>query len=150
MLIVPPGSEAVVRVTVDEGATYVKRVLAKLVPWGLVTNTLAGPAAPAGVTAVIVVESTTAKLVAAVPPTLTAVAPKKFVPVIVMAVPPSVLPLEGARLETVGGEASNPTPVTTTFETVWNSRLPVTVYGPSEVLDEKENEHDRPGCGESM
>lgn len=43
------------------------------------------------------------KLVAAVLPKLTAVAPVKSVPVIVTDVPPVVKPLEGLRLVTAGG-----------------------------------------------
>ena len=56
-------------------------VLAALVPSGVVTKTLAVPALPAGVVAVMVVELTTVKSMAAVPPRVTAVAPVKSVPV---------------------------------------------------------------------
>jgi len=76
--------------------------LAALVQPDVVTSTLAVPAVPAGVVAVILVELTTIKLVAAVPPMVTEVAPVKPVPVMVMAVPPAVEPLVGEILVTVG------------------------------------------------
>ena len=60
------------------------------------------PAAPAGVTAVIEVASTTTTLVAATPPTVTLLASVKFVPVIVMAVPPVMSPTFGLTDEIVG------------------------------------------------
>ncbi len=59
----------------------------------MVTSTLAGPAVPAGVVAVIVVALVTTTLVAALPPIVTEVAPVNPVPVIVTLVPPSVVPL---------------------------------------------------------
>ena len=58
------------------------------VPPGAVTET--EPLAPAAKTAVIWVADTTIKLAAAVPPKLTAVAPVKFVPVMVTVVPKPV------------------------------------------------------------
>ena len=63
-------------------------MFAALVPPGVVTRTLAVPTARAGVVAVMVVALTTMTLVAAVPPMVTAVAPERFVPVIVTLVPP--------------------------------------------------------------
>ena len=51
------------------------------VPPGVVTCTFTAPAAWAGVVAVIEVALFTVKLVAAVPPKVTAVAPVKLVPV---------------------------------------------------------------------
>ena len=60
------------------------------------------PAAPAGVTAVIEVASTTTTLVAATPPTVTLLAPVKLVPVMVIAVPPAVVPEVGETLAIVG------------------------------------------------
>ena len=78
--------------------------MAALVPPGVVTSTLAVPAVPAGVTAVMVVELTTTTLVAAVPPMVTAVAPVRLVPVMVTDVPPAVGPLVGAIEATVGAE----------------------------------------------
>jgi len=77
-------------------------VLAALVPPGAVTKTLAVPALPAGVVAVMLVELTTVTLVAAVPPRAIAVAPVKLVPVMVMVVPPACEPLVGEILVTVG------------------------------------------------
>ena len=60
------------------------------------------PAAPAGVTAVIEVASTTTTLVAATPPTVTLLAPVKLVPVMVIAVAPAVGPEAGLTLAIVG------------------------------------------------
>ena len=77
-------------------------MLAALVPAAVVTKTLAVPAVPAGVVAVMLVELTTTTLVAAVPPMVTAVAPVKSVPVMVMLVPPAVEPLVGEMLATEG------------------------------------------------
>ena len=71
-------------------------------PPGVVTKTLAVPAVPAGVVTVMLVELTTTRLVAAVPPMVTAVAPVKSVPVMVMLVPPATGPLVGEILVTVG------------------------------------------------
>lgn len=51
----------------------------------------------------IVVAFTTTKLVAAVPPMVTLVAPVKLVPVMVTDVPPVVGPLVGETAVTVGG-----------------------------------------------
>ena len=72
-------------------------------PPGVVTATSTVPAAWAGVIAVMVVALTTVKLVAAVPPNVTAVAPVRLVPVMVTLVPPSVVPLAGVIDVTVGG-----------------------------------------------
>ena len=57
--------------------------MAGLVPLGVVTSTLAVPALPGGVVAVIVVALTTVTPVAAAPPMVTPIAPMKFVPTIV-------------------------------------------------------------------
>ncbi len=95
------------------------------VPLGVVIDTVFAPIVPAGVTAVTVVELTTLTEVAATPPIVTELAPVKFVPVIVIAVPPATDPALGATDEIVGGSetcavyafASVPTPngvVTTT------------------------------------
>ncbi len=66
------------------------------VPPGVVTTTCFAPAVPAGVTAVMVVVEVTFSAVAATPPTVTLVVPAtKFVPVIVIDVPPIVEPLVG-------------------------------------------------------
>ena len=71
-------------------------------PPGVVTDTVFAPAVPAGVTAVTVVAFTTDTLVAAVPPIVTLVVPVRFVPVIVIGVPPAVEPEFGATDEIVG------------------------------------------------
>ena len=73
-----------------------------LVPPAVVTRTLTVPAAPAGAVAVMEVALLTVKLVAAVTPKVTPVAPVKSVPVSVTTVPPAVLPLLGATAVTVG------------------------------------------------
>ena len=88
--------------SVDKGVMYVNSVLAALLPAGVVTTTLAVPADPAGVVAVMDVELTTDTLVAATPPNVTPVAPVNPVPVIVTAVPPAVVPLVGVKDVTVG------------------------------------------------
>ena len=71
-------------------------------PYGVVSETFAAPAAPDGVTAVTVVALTTTTEVAALPPTLTELVPVRFVPVIVIAVPPLVGPTFGETDEIVG------------------------------------------------
>ena len=73
-----------------------------MVPLGVVTRTLAVPAVPAGVVAVIVVAFTTVTAVAAVPPNVIAVAPVKLVPVRVTACPPASGPDEGLIAVAVG------------------------------------------------
>ena len=72
------------------------------VPPPVVTRTLAVPAVPIGVFAVIEVSLTTVISVAARPPKVTPVAPSRFVPVMVTAVSPDVRPVDGDTLETVG------------------------------------------------
>ena len=69
----------------------------------MVIATLFAPAVPAGVTAVMLVAETTTTLVAATPPTVTLLAPVRFVPVIVIAAPPIVEPLVGLTNVRVGG-----------------------------------------------
>ena len=76
--------------------------MALLVPLGVVTRTLAVPAVPAGVVAVIEVELTTVTAVAAVPPIVTAVAPVKPVPVRVTDCAPARGPDDGLMDATVG------------------------------------------------
>ena len=61
---------------------------------------------PAGLSAVIVVSFTTVRLVAAVVPKSTAVAPVKPMPVSVTNVPPATCPLVGLRLVTAGVAAT--------------------------------------------
>ena len=76
--------------------------MALLVPLGVVTRTLAVPALPAGVLAVMVVAFTTVTPVAAAPPIVTDDAPVKFVPVIVTDCPPAGGPVDGLMPVTVG------------------------------------------------
>ena len=76
--------------------------MAEFVPLGVVTSTLAVPALPAGVVAVMVVAFTTVTAVAAVPPIVTAVAPVKLVPVRVTDCPPASGPDDGLMDATVG------------------------------------------------
>ena len=68
-----------------------------------VTVTVTAPALPAGVVAVMLVLFTTTTFVAAALPNVTVAPATKFVPVIVTAVPPAVVPLFGETLLTVGG-----------------------------------------------
>ena len=68
-----------------------------------VTTTLAVPALPAGVLAVIEVELTTLTAVAGMPPIVTSVTRLKSAPVIVTACPPAGRPLDGLMDVTVGG-----------------------------------------------
>ena len=77
-------------------------MLAEFVPLGVVTSTLAVPAVPAGVVAVIEVELNTVTAVAAVPPMVTAVAPVKPVPVIVTDCPAASGPDDGLIAVAVG------------------------------------------------
>jgi hypothetical protein len=72
------------------------------VPPGVVTVISTVPAASVGEVAVMVVEFTTVNPLAATVPKLTAVAPVKFVPVMVIPVPPAVLPDAGVTPVTVG------------------------------------------------
>lgn len=76
--------------------------MAALLPKGVVTTTLAVPALPAGVVAVMDVLLATVTFVAVTPPNLTLVAPVKFVPVTVTLAPPANGPLEGLTDVTVG------------------------------------------------
>src|SRR3989475_13016985 len=64
--------------------------------------TSATPAACGGVVALICVALTTLTPVAGVPPTVTVAPAAKFVPVIVIAVPPAVGPEVGLTPDTVG------------------------------------------------
>ncbi len=72
------------------------------VPPAVVTVTVFAPAVPAGVFAVIDVTVETTTLVAAMPLTVTLVAPVKLVPEIVIDVPPLVGPEFGLTDEMVG------------------------------------------------
>ena len=83
-------------------------------PFGVVTFTLTRPAVWPGALAVSVVSLMTVMLVASVPPNVTAVAPVKFVPVIVTLVMPDTGAVGGTTLATVGGNpyVYAPVPVT--------------------------------------
>ena len=75
-----------------------------LVPPAVVTvMSTVVPAEPAGDMAVICVALTTEKLVAAVAPKVTAVAPVRWAPVMVTEEPPALEPLPGEIAVTVGG-----------------------------------------------
>ena len=74
-------------------------------PLGVVTVTSTVPV-PAGLVAVIALSVTTVKLVAAVVPKSTPVAPARLVPKIVTEVPPATVPLFGLRPVTVGWAAT--------------------------------------------
>ena len=78
------------------------KLLAALVPPGVVTTTLAVPALPVGVTQLAVVLLFTMSLKQATPPNVMAVAPVRLVPVMAMDVPPKVLPVAGLMADTVG------------------------------------------------
>ena len=88
------------------------------VPAGAVTVTSTAPAVPAGAVAEIDVAEPIVKL-AFVAPNFTAVAPVKFVPVIVTAVPPAVDPLLGVTPETVGAAVEPPHVTTMGVELAW-------------------------------
>jgi len=68
----------------------------------LVTTTSLAPADPAGVVQVIDVAETLTTLVQALPPTVTVAPDTKFVPVIVIGVPPAALPVAG-EIEVIEG-----------------------------------------------
>ena len=102
---VPPRVEPLDGLTdvIVGGTTYVNAFVNVAVPPAVVTATLFAPAVPAGVTAVMVVVEVTFSAVASTPSTVTLVAPAtKFVPVIVIAVPPRVEPDVGATDVIVG------------------------------------------------
>jgi hypothetical protein len=82
-------------------------------PSAVVTVTFTVPAVPAGAVAVISVEETTVKLAAGFEPKSTAVAPVRFVPVMVTLVPPAGSPASGDTDVTVG-----PPEVTTLYVAV--------------------------------
>ena len=82
-------------------------MLGTLPPLCVVTITLAVPALPPGVVAVMLVELVTLKLEATTPPKVTEVVPVKLVPVIVMTVPPARGPVDGEILVMVGSGAGD-------------------------------------------
>ena len=83
--------------------------MALFVPFGVVTSTLAVPTVPAGVRHCIVELLWTKRLVHALPPIVTPVAPVKLVPPIVTSVPPDLVPEVGLMLVTVGGGVAGTT-----------------------------------------
>ena len=96
------------------GETYVYRSaeLVKLVPSSVVTVTSTVPADPAGAIAVIWPSESTVKLVADLPPKLTALALVNPLPAMVTVFPPSVGPWPGLIPDTVGnggGDADSET-----------------------------------------
>jgi hypothetical protein len=72
----------------------------------LVTTMSCAPAVPAGVVQVIDVDDTRVTLVHAAPPTVTVAPDKKFVPVMVIDVPPAAVPDVPETLDTVGAAAN--------------------------------------------
>jgi hypothetical protein len=72
----------------------------------LVTTISCAPALPAGVVQVIDVDDTRVSLVHGAPPTVTVAPDKKFVPVIVIGVPPAAVPDVPETLDTLGAAAS--------------------------------------------
>jgi hypothetical protein len=99
VMVAPTGALVGVKLVIVGVATHVKVPAEFTVPPGAVTETK--PVAPAPTTAVIVV-GVAMKLAAGVPPKLTAVAPLKFVPVIVTVRPGPAL--VGVNVLIVGGE----------------------------------------------
>ena len=102
VITVPPASGPLVGVTLETvgAATYVNAPVDVATPPIVVTTTSFAPAVPDGVTAVIEVALATTTLVAAAPSTVT-VAPVKFVPVMVIAVPAANGPEDGLTLAMV-------------------------------------------------
>ena len=107
------------------------REFVTLVPAGVVTSTLAVPTLLAGVVAVMPVELTTVTLVAATPPMVTAVAPVKSAPVMVMTVPPTVEPVVGEILFTMGAGAATTMLATCTEVLVPPKEVTIAVRLPS-------------------
>lgn len=98
----------VMDVTIGEGARLTVNWSAVEVadtPLGVTTVISNVPAASVGATAVMLVGEMTVKLAASTEPKNTSVAPAKFVPVILTAVPPAELPVLGLIAVTVGGDA---------------------------------------------
>src|SRR5258708_38452797 len=100
-------------------------------PPGVVTVTLTGPPAWAGVVAFTVPESTTLNEAAGVPPKLTAEVAVRLVPVRVTDWPPATAPLAGVIAESVGARAK-PSPVSEMLK-FWPFQSPdeVVVAGPA-------------------
>jgi len=108
VIAVPPANTpefGFTNVMVGNGVTYVNAFGLLALPPSVVTATICGPTAPSGVTALMEVALTTVKLVTPTDPIVTMVAPVKFVPVMVINVPPRVEPELGLTLEIVGAGA---------------------------------------------
>ena len=97
-----------------------------------VTTMLAVPAVPGGVVHVIDVAETTVTLVQAEPPTVTVAPLTKFVPVIVIAVPPAVEPDVGFTDVTVGEAAG----LTTVYATACD--MPALSFASSKLFTHNE------------
>jgi hypothetical protein len=112
---------------------YVKPPESVALPPGVVTDTLFAPAELAGVTAVMLVALVTEKDVAATPPIVTAFVPVRFVPAIVIVVPPAIGPADGVTDVIVGAEtkvnalARLPVPPGVVTETLFAPALPAGV-----------------------
>jgi hypothetical protein len=74
---------------------YVNTSCPVVEPPGVVIRMSTGPAERAGDVAMMVLALTTVKLVAGIPPNVTAVAPSRLAPVMVTVVPPTAGPLFG-------------------------------------------------------
>ena len=107
VMVVPPSVEPLDGVTLEivgAGTTYVNVIACVVDPLGVVTTIVLAPiVVDAGVTAVIEVALTTTTLVAATPLIFKLLAPVKFVPVMVIAVPPLVGPVAGVTDVITGG-----------------------------------------------
>src|SRR5690606_578282 len=95
--------------SLEAGTSKVNAPARVALPPGVVTATSTAPAAWAGVTAVIWVALSRGKLPAGHPPTGTAVAPVRSVPVSVTLVPPATGPVAGATAVRVGAAAARVT-----------------------------------------
>ena len=105
VMTVPPAIGPTTGVTLETvgATTYVNAPVDVTTPPIVVTATSLAPAVPDGVTAVNdVLAPFTTTLVAAAPPTVTLLAPVKFVPVMVISVPAANGPDDGLTLAMVG------------------------------------------------
>ena len=105
VMTVPPAIGPTTGATLETvgAATYVNVIACDVEPPTVVTTIAFAPAVPLGVTAVNDVPAPfTTTLVAVAPPTVTLLAPVKFVPVMVIAVPPANGPEDGLTLAMVG------------------------------------------------
>ena len=93
-------------VMVGAGVTYLYLVADVTEPPGVVTLMVTVPAVSAGVLTTIFVAASDVT-VAALPPKVTAVAPLRWVPLMVTTVPPVVEPVAGANVVIVGAGVTN-------------------------------------------